>query len=240
MRIAALSLFASVVLPATALAEDQVRIIMRAFIPNAHPTNPSYVKSVPGQAGKFMIPDPVPGSSKCYSTDNRGFSSTPEASARLTTDLILVAGPNPSVRPAMGDQVHRAGPTYQYDCATGKTLQSSTGTTTKCNVGKPAYADKKVQIVVGCSGANPLAPPAISPKIDYGGTFTYDIEKKTLAYNGDVGAFPAFEAYASLNGGSFAKVYEFAPSAANVWWLYDGGLGVNTRGVSVQPIPLKK
>jgi hypothetical protein len=224
---------------ASAGADDTLRIVVRAFIPNAHPANPGYVRPVPGQQGKFMIPDPT-SPTRCYSTDHRGFSSAPDASARVATDLTLVATSAPRARPSSGSAAHKAGITVEYECASGRTLRTATADVAGCHVGTPAHADGKVQLVFGCSGKNPLAPPRISPKIDYGATITYDIAKKTLAYSGDIGVFPAFEAYASLNGGPFVKLYASPPSAASVWWLYDGGLGINTRRVEVKGVALAK
>jgi hypothetical protein len=238
--IAVLANVSALVVATSALAEDKLRLIVRAFIPNAHPTNAGYVKPVPGQPGKFMIPDPVPGSTKCYSTDNRGFSATADAPARITTDIQLVAKSSPAVAAGTGNAMHRPGTTTEYDCASGKTLRSASGSVAGCHVGAPAHADGKVQVVFGCSAKNPLAPPIISPAIDYSGTITYDLAKKTISYVGDIGTFPSYEGYVSLNGGPMVKLFSMPPSGGNVWWLYDGGLGVNSRRVETKNLALSK
>lgn len=242
-RMAATALFASVTLglPAAAVgADDEVRILIRSFIPNAHPTNPNYILPVPGHAGKFMIAGPGASKTggKCYDTDHRSFSSQPKDSARLTSDFVLVASRAPTIRAAQGSAVHRADATIERDCPTGKESDSKTASIGACSIGNPAAADKKVQVVMSCSGGNPFF--AAAPKIDYGGSFIYDTAAKTLSFKGNVGNFPAFEAYASLNGKPFVKLFSTPPKpGSSVWALFDAGLGVGTRGIEVQPTKLQ-
>lgn len=55
----------------TSHAEDRIHFWIKAFIPNAHPTNPGYIRPVPGDAGKTMIPGPT--GSECVVTNKSLF-----------------------------------------------------------------------------------------------------------------------------------------------------------------------
>lgn len=220
-------------------AEDQVRILVRSFIPSSHPGNPTYMRPIPNTPGKFMIPGPFDG--KCFDTDHRGFSIDPVASSRMASDAVLVSGPNPTIKPASGNEIHRAGVTIERECASGKESRRGTASTNACVNGQPAYAADlhQTQIVLTCQGRNPLVP-AIGPRIDYGGTFTYDSQKKTISFKGNVGLFPAFEAYASLNGGPLIELFRYGPEGKDAKWLWDAGLGLNSHPLEVQPVTLRK
>lgn len=66
-----------------------LKIWISSFIPK---DIAGYTMAVPGQAGRSMIPGPTP-LSDCFHTDQRGFSSDPNASARMRSLVELrVAG----------------------------------------------------------------------------------------------------------------------------------------------------
>ena len=222
----------------SALADDEVRIIIRSFIPSMHPGNPGYMRPIPGQAGKFMIPGPLGG--KCFDTDHRMFTSDPGASSRVASDLVLKAGPTPSVRAGGGGAIARIATSVERDCASGKETRRDTAKASGCTNGAPAYAADlhQTQVVVTCQVGNPLTPPG-TPRIDYGGTFTFDTQAKTLAFRGDVGLFPAFESYASLNGGAWVTVFRVDPQGKDATWLYDLGLGLTAYRLDVGPVKLR-
>jgi hypothetical protein len=170
-----------------------------------------------------MLPDVLPTGS-CFDTDHREFSADPAASARVVTDITIVLGNPVHVRPSFGVAAHRAGATVKRNCADGSEQKKATADVGSCTVGAPASADNLVQVVLGCSAGNPLVPGA--PKIDYSGTITYDKRAKTLAILATVGNFPAFEAYASLNGKPFKKIFAVGPAPGSTpWALFDAGLG---------------
>jgi hypothetical protein len=232
------ALLLGIPLPA-APADDEIRIVLRSFIPNVHTTNPAYVLPVPGAPRKSMIPGPGASArgGECYETDHRSFSPDPDASARVTTDFVLLAASPPGTRLLRGGIAHRAGATVQRDCATGKELARKNAHVENCSIGKPAAADGQVQVVVGCRAGNPFF--LVAPQIEYNGSFTYNKATKTLSFTGTVGDFPAFEAYASLNGKPLVKLFAIAPKpGATVWNLWDLGLGFSSRAVEVKPTKL--
>lgn len=216
-------------------AQDTVRFIVRAFIPKSHPTMPDAIKPVPNKPGLFMLPDVLP-TGFCFDTDHREFSAEPAASARLSTDVKLVLS-NPVQAQATSGAAHQAGTTVRRKCATGGGETTGTPSVSACHMGHPAAADNLVQLVLGCSAGNPLVPGA--PKIDYGGTITYDKAAKTLAFRGTIGNFPAFEAYASYNGKPFKQIFTADPAPGSTpWALFDAGLGFQSRPLNVGSVKL--
>lgn len=228
-----------VAIPSIAVADDVVRIWLRAFIPKEHPTNQSYIQPVPGMPGRFMIPDPGDAllkklfpeiSTACFLTDHRGFVSTPGAPSRVTSDIILtVSGSKAEVKPAIAESFHYTGETHMVDCLTGKDLKpAKRAETNSCAVGTPSVADGLVQVYVSCKANNPLF--SMSPTIDYGGSFTFNTQTKSIFYKGDISSFPAFEAYAALDSRSPVMIFTAPPEkGSSVWSLFDAGLFTNTR-----------
>lgn len=217
-------------------AEDTVRFFVRAFIPKSHPTQPGAIKPVPGRDGLFMLPDVLPTGS-CFDTDHREFSADPAASARVSTDITISLGNSVQVKPSSGGAAHRAGATVKRKCSDGSEQKRATADVGACSIGAPASADNLVQVVLGCSAGNPLVPGA--PKIDYDGTITYDKVAKTLAFQATIGNFPAFEAYASLNGKPFKKIFSVGPAPGSTpWALFDAGLGFQSRPLAKVPVKL--
>lgn len=198
-----------------ASASENVRIIVRGFIPNQHPGLETALVPVPGFPGKTMVKMDLPlFPTSCFATDDRMFSNRPDASARVTGDFTLVASTSPKVEPAAAAARYRAGVTTKFDCITGKIEKSATANTSSCYVGTPAYADNLVQVVVSCRASDPLVPfipEKFSPDMFFQGTFTYSLQDKTLRFKGNIGAFPSFEAYASLNGGAWQAIVTKAP-----------------------------
>jgi len=212
--------------PQATQAQDTVRFIVRAFIPKSHPTSPDAILPVPGKPGMFMIPDALP-TGLCFDTDHREFSADPAASVRLATDITLLLGSPVQVKATSG-AAHKAGVTVRRNCLTGGDEKRDTASVDSCSIGAPAVADQLVQVVLQCKAGNPLVP--LAPRIDYGGTITYDSGAKTLAFQATVGAFPSFEAYASLNGKPFKKIFALPPAdGTSPWALFDGGLGFQSR-----------
>lgn len=245
LRIFRISAIASMCMSQCGLASasDNVRIIVRGFIPNHHPGLETALVPVPGSPGKTMVKMDLPlFPTSCFATDDRMFSNRPDASARVTGDFTLVASASPKVEPAVAAARYRAGLTTKFDCATGKIEKSATATTSSCYVGTPAYADNLVQVVVSCKASDPLVPfipERFSPDMFFQGTFTYSLQDKTLRFKGDIGAFPSFETYASLNGGAWKTVVTKAPKVgAGPLSLIDLWQHINNQGVNAPPVKL--
>jgi hypothetical protein len=212
--------------------QTRVHILIRTFIPKDHPGNPGYVRPVPGQAGKFVIPSPI--DSSCFMTDNRLFSSDSDASSRATTEFeLLVTGNTAVVQPAGPRPIQRTGVSHKVDCQTGSDLvPPKSASTDHMSVGHPAVGGNQTQVVVDGRASNPLVTP--SPEVQYGGHFTFDQQNKTLRFNGSVAKFPAYEIYAQLNNGPVVTVLQLAPEAGStVKDLIDFGTGIKLRPVDV-------
>ena len=204
----------------------ELKIWVKAFIPKYHATNEGYVVSRPGHSGEFMIPDPIQ-LGVCFATDDRAFSSDPAASARMTSMITLVY---------TGDkiskyEVHRTDETREYSCADGVEKQPpKSASTSRMHWGTPAQADGSLQVTLEGNANNPLV--AGSPSIYYAGDFIFTPHSKILRYRLTLGRFPAFEAYAQLDGGRIVTLFTEEPAeGSDVWSLISVG-GVGTRNVS--------
>jgi hypothetical protein len=221
----------------------RVHLWVKAFIPKVHPTNPGYVKPVPGAPGKWMIPGPTP-ADQCFYTDHRDFSSDRSASARVTSEFYLVINGNSAVTEVAvpAPHIHTAGISTKVNCSTGvvigqkpgvfSRLHSMGSTPPEDSIGKPAVAGAQVQVIFGVATTNPFAPPLVSPAIDYSIDYTYDTSSKKLSFAATLGDFPAYEAYAQLGNGSVVTVFRVPPVSNTPWGLYDFGTGLNTRRIT--------
>lgn len=204
---------------------DEVRIWMKAFIPNEHPDK-ELIRQIPGRKNRWMLNFPKYPST-CFETDHRGFSDDPDAEAKVTTDFTLrFDGAKAEVSPGNG-AAHQPGRSRLVACDTGKLQKEATGQFARGGraLGAPHVADGSVQIIGGVSIRNPFTPPVISPFIDYSFDLVYAKDNGTLTFSITVGAFPAFEAYVSLNGLPARKVLT-VPVGRSPIDLYDLGLGV--------------
>jgi hypothetical protein len=218
----------------------RVHLWVKAFIPKVHPTNPGYVKPVPGAPGKWMIPGPTP-VDDCFFTDHRDFSSDRSASARVTTEFFLVINGNSATTEVAvpSAHIHTAGISTKVNCSTGAVIGQKPGLFSKVlsigntppedSIGKPAVAGAQVQVIFSVATTNPFAPPLISPAIDYSIDYTYDTNSKMLTFAANLGDFPAYEAYAQLGDGPVVTIFRAPPITNTPWGLYDFGTGLNTR-----------
>jgi len=223
---------------------DKVTVRLRAFIPNVHPTNPGYVRPVPSKPQSWMIPGPLPpfikalpaesikAAADCYLTDNRSFSSDRLAAfdSKVWSDFsIVVSYGQVSVEPA--GLVHRAGQSTRLNCSTGQVIAEKSGSFGGVfgvrAFGRPAVADKKIQVIGQAAIGNPHVLGA--PMIDYSFDLTYDLTTKQLTYAITVGTFPAFEFYAFRENGTPITIQRIPPITDTGWGLIDGGVGLNTK-----------
>jgi len=99
-----------------------------------------------------------------------------------------------------------------------------------------------VQIVIGCKASDPLVPlvpEKFTPDLHFSGSLTYKIGGKTISFSGDIGAFPSYEAYASLNGGPFKLIFAKAPdNGAGGQSLIDLWQHINVKKIDAKDIKL--
>jgi len=241
-------LIISMIFSFTALAPNSVKaealhVWFKAFIPNEHPTRPGYVRKIP-RMEQWVIPGPtLPWTNTpiptlfdtCFETDNRMFMPDPMASARITAEFeIHYTEKNVDIRKIHGREIFRSNETRELDCKTGALKASRKSDTSTSYVGSPASAGGLVQIILSTRASNPLAPRLGTPSIDFGGKLTWDVKKRELKFEGYTGVFPAFEAYASLDGAPPQRLFiEQVEDGTSTWHLYDIGLITNTKTFSV-------
>jgi hypothetical protein len=215
-----------------AAAEARVHIFIRAFIPSQHPGNPGYIRSIPGHPGEFVIPNPV--GSGCFMTDNRTFSRDISASSRAATEILLVTLENTArVERADGRAFFRTGTSRKVDCQTGMDLVApQTAPTSMMHFGHPAIANGVAEVVIDGRANNPIPPT--SPDIQYGGSFLFNTTQKTLRFRGGVAVFPAYEAYAQLQGGPLITIFQASPgSGSTAASLIDFGTGIKLQPLDI-------
>lgn len=229
-------------------AQDRLRIVMHSFIPSGYPGSEDEILPLPGTSKKMILADfpifgpdlPILGR-QCFGTDDRMFSNDPNASARVTADFVVVVSASPNIETDVAKRF-RSGATRKVDCATGAVLATKSASVSSCTLGTPAYAAGKMQVYVSCKASDPLVPlvpEKFTPDLTFGGVFTFDNASKGISFKGDVGAFPSYEAYASLNGSSLKQVFAVAPEkGAGGQSLIDLWQHVNTKALDVKDVKL--
>lgn len=225
---------------------EELQVWIRAFIPKEHPRNQSYVKPVPRNPGNWMIPAPSLGpidkltqlvssvpleGDTCFSTDDRGFDKTVNASARLTTAFkVAVDGQAKVIKPLVSNSVNFPGQSKAYKCSTGELLMSKPGRMQIDSVGGPHVADGKTQVIVQPAASLPFISG--SAWIDYSADLVFDKDKSTLSFRVTLDRFPAYEAYARVGSGAVRRLFAVNPEGDDVWSLFDLGVGATPRVLS--------
>lgn len=207
----------------------KLHVWVKAFIPHSHPTNREIVLANPADKLGSMIKGPA--WKECFATDGRSFSSHPRASARLTAEFTVETdGKSATVIAPLQVQ---CGPTHELNCKTGETISTLTAAPKLTALGKPACADGVMQIIMQAGAANPLV--AASPWIDFSADLRFDIAKRTLTCKATVGRFPAFEAYAEIDGQTW-QIFRVESSGETPKTLFDLGTGINSVPVNVDVV----
>ena len=203
---------------------NTVKIWLKVFIPR---NISGYTKTVPSgiHAGKTMIPGPTP-ASDCFLTDNRDFDSNIAAPARMHSEIkIDVTNETPTII----NQFHFCGQTHEINCKIGEEECSQTAS----NSGMRFFnlrGSRSSSINIDLEGAanNPCAIG--SPYIDYKGTLTINISTRSVAFDGLIEPFPAFEMYATANDGSGNPLFRIGPLPDTTPWNLFGGATRTARG----------
>jgi hypothetical protein len=184
--------------PVKPVTITKVKFWLNAFIPAQIS---GLTVPVPGgiHEGKTMLPGPP--LLDFFLTDNRSFSSDVSASSRMHSEFEVTFGnpTGPSLR-----QFHKCDLTIQIEGLppTGRVLATATGSTAKMGYTLRTLdaSGDLVAVDMKCASSMPLF--AASPDIDFNGTITINRKSGTLQLDAKVDAFPAFEALASINGGT--------------------------------------
>ena len=241
-------LFALSSIQSSAHAADlTIHLLFRAFI--ADDGTGSLPDTTRTQSGALVVqaPDMLPLmaaypslTGTCFSTDERGFSNDPTASARTTVELVLeVDGNQVEMRPASGRDMKRTGKTRNVDCVTGADVQAPRQATTDgFEIGDVGNNGSFSVVFVKAAAFDPfydLPPPLRAPDVDFSFTMRIDHDAKQLSINGSTDNFPHFEGYVSLNGGSWTPILQRnPPPGATALSLIDASLGLNTTNFSFE------
>jgi len=216
---------------------ESFTIWINAFIPNEHPSNPGFIRRVPNNPAKTMIPGPnIPYTNAslpligghCYNTNNRGFSADRSAKSKISSSITFKAGPA-DIR-----DVHIATPvlepTEEYDCTTGRVTCTKTASSQNVRFFMPVLAGSVVTISTNGSASNPCvrAPASMTPSIKYQGVFSIDLVAGTIGFRGKVASFPSYEAYVSRNGGAPIAIFRQSPAPGSTAWALFLSTPVNT------------
>jgi hypothetical protein len=213
----------------SAAAEDKIHVWIRAFIPKQIEGNPTYMVPIPGRPGQSMISSPgLFRSNKFFATDHRFFDSSPDASSRLATEFVLVIdGSSVRIEKAGGRPFHRTSPTQRLTLDGSKVeAETKTADLKIAAMGQPMSGNGMVQIAGQAAAANPFLP---APWIDYSFDLIYKPALRELLAKVNIGAFPAFEGYASFNGGKPVTLFKGGTTIDHAAGLFDFGAGLNHR-----------
>jgi hypothetical protein len=82
---------------------------------------------------------------------------------------------------------------------------------------------------------NPCSPSSVvGGEIDMQAIFTISLQARTIAFVGVVDAFPAFEAYATVNDGSGVAIFTKAPPKGNTVMNLPGSAATKIEGVILE------
>jgi hypothetical protein len=178
-----------------------VKAWLKAFIPGDYPDT---IDGVGAASGHKLLVGPCSWFNDCFHTDNRTFSADIAASCRMHSEFELDLA-NHELR-----EVHYCGETVEYDCEAGEVECRATAATTGMRFGNLRWEGQHVILVDVTGFAN---NPCLrgSPDIGYTGSFAVDLAGQTVTFTGRVHGFPAYEAYAVVNGGPAATVFTYGP-----------------------------
>lgn len=194
-----------------------IKFWINAFIPH---NVVGYTKPVPKKPNLTMIPGPFLGSD-CFYTDQRGFSNQIHAKSRMHSEFKLdFTGMTPGQNPKL-TQWHHCDFTTECDCEDGDIECHKKGETSRMNFKwdlSNAFVRQRGLYVIQITGhsSNPCSPSSrIGGDIDYEGKVTIDLSVRGITFDGKVDAFPAFEAYATINDGAGVELFHLAPPLGN-------------------------
>jgi hypothetical protein len=209
-----------------------VEFTIRAFIPISLS---GYTRTVPSgpHAGESVIPHPGrPVLDFYYLTDQRGFSSAPGVSARMTSTLHLdLSGANPTMT-----QSHDVGTTVELSGSSWTETCNSTASTDRMSFSDLQHIGDLVTVEVNGAAANPCSQLAqYIGDIDYTGTLVIDQASGSVSFQGMVDKFPWFEAYVVINHGRTETLFTQESAAGATVRSLVGYPSVAVSGVASVP-----
>ncbi|MBR1156941.1 hypothetical protein [Bradyrhizobium sp. JYMT SZCCT0428] len=180
---------------------ETLDLIIRAFIPSKHATDPNYIFNI-SENGRSVsvLKSPSPFDFViCYLTDQRGFSTDRDASSRITSkaSISLFEGP---ARLTAG--TGETGTTHAVKCSNGVAVCTDKAGIDNLKWGPLSEPGSAVRLLIDGAGANPcIALAAVVPSIQYKGEFRIDTSAGKLTFDGHVSQFPSIEAFVIYDKG---------------------------------------
>jgi hypothetical protein len=200
-------MLAAVCTPLSAQAVDDVHIWIRAFVPDGVTGFETLAEPLSAVPGAFFV---RASDGACLATDHRGWTELATAPSRLRTDFHLVIDDNRAAALKPADHTTVTGAVAAIDCTTGAVLATTPSPLLADEVSAPLQADKVTQLAVLAATADPQRAWS-SSTIHYNIRFSYDSQSHALEYQAATGAFPAYEAYATLNDGPVVTIFRSVP-----------------------------
>ncbi len=208
-----------------AIPIKSIKFWINAFIPK---NVVGYTKPVPKKPTYTMIPGPFH-SADCFYTDQRSFSNQIHAKSRMHSEFKLdFTGTNPSQNPKL-TQWHNCDFTTECNCEDGEVECHKKGETIRMKIKwdlANAFIRQRGLYVIQMNGhaSNPCSPISrVGGDIDYEGKITIDLSIRRITFDGKVDAFPAFEAYATINDGAGVELFRLSPPLGNTVMNLPGG-----------------
>lgn len=196
----------------TPISIRTVKVWLNAFIPDIVPGKTIHAPA--SHTGKTMLNGPI--FSGCYLTDNRTFNANIGASSRMHSEIeINISGPSETF------SWHHCYETHEINCTTGAAICTGNGRTSDMKF-KNLRGSSTSTIQIDLEGASNNPCYTGSPDIDYEGTFTIDVGRRIVEFTGKIDAFPAFEAYATADGGAGVMMFNTMPLAGKSPWNLPG------------------
>jgi hypothetical protein len=229
--------------PLSAETTTPIHIWLRAFIPNSLQSPSDYIKKTTNGLAVISAPgvniagvNIGPLSGTCFTTDNRGFDSSPNASARVSVNFNLVIHGHReiSVEKVGSQNIVAVGETHNVDCTTGRDLRPpQQEDATSVNISDVKQNGFLRIFNVKAMSGNPfyrVFGVGVAPKIDIEVVFEYDPLTLSLTLHGVIGNFPSFEAYYSVANGPTTMIENLPPTpGSTALSLIDLGTGLNMR-----------
>lgn len=186
-----------------------LKVWLKAFIPANVPGHTVTLSAGP-HSGKTALSGPVPGVSDCFLTDQRTFSNSISASARMHSEIeFFLNREMPTFR-----QFHDCGETVEVDCEDGEEECRNKASNARMSFHNLRLVSPTIVTVQLRAAANNPCYTG-SPDIDYEGTLIIDLTAMTVTFDGKIDEFPAFEAYVSRDGSAPVTLFQEPPPPGN-------------------------
>lgn len=183
-----------------------------------------WMRGLSGQPGvryrrQRIVDQSAIGVSDCYLTDQRSFSNEIDAESRMHSEFTVSFD---------GDRVsmsewHDCDPTVELDCEDCQVECREKGDKTRMRFELQTRTNPAI-VNMDCAANNPCSPTSrLFGDIDYHGTITVDQEARSIELQATIDAFPAFEAYATINHGAGVALMQLSPPAGNTVMNLPGG-----------------